>query len=171
MYMTPEQLYLFDLRGYMVLPGVLSESEVDELNQLIDRVVPNWDTASNEKHIAAGEHQDIVDDLNNMIDDGHKGFSSGLLLDWGEPVRRLVGHKKVLPYLIDIIGPGVRLDHQFAILMKAGPSDDPLHGGNTPHSEGEYYNFRNNRIYSGLTVVSFALSDAPPGGGGLCVVP
>jgi ectoine hydroxylase-related dioxygenase (phytanoyl-CoA dioxygenase family) len=171
MYMTHEEQYLFDLRGYMVLPGVLSETEVEEINQVIDRVLPNWGKASNEKHIAAGLHQDIVDSLNMITGDGHVGFSSGLMLDWGEPIRRLVGHKKVLPYLIDIIGPTLRLDHQFAVLMKAGPSADPLHGGNTPHSEGEYYHFRNNRVYCGLTVVSFALMDAPPGAGGLCVVP
>lgn len=169
--MTKEQQYLFDLKGYMVLPGALSDSEVDEINQTIDQILPDWEKHANRKHIFTGMHDEILETLVPEESEGWTGLPSKLLLDWGAPIRRLVGHKAVLPCLIDLIGPTLRLDHQFAVLMKSGSSTDPLHGGNTPHIEGEYYNFRNNRIYLGLTVVSFALSDGPPGAGGFCVIP
>ena len=38
--MTDEERYLFDLQGYLVLRGVLTQGEVDELNEVSDRVYP-----------------------------------------------------------------------------------------------------------------------------------
>ena len=34
--LTPEEKFQFDLEGYLVVPGVLSRSEVYELNALAD---------------------------------------------------------------------------------------------------------------------------------------
>jgi hypothetical protein len=87
------------------------------------------------------------------------------------PIRRLVGNKKILPYLIDLIGPSLRLDHQYALLMKSTSPPLDLHGGGTPYCTSEYYHFKDNRFYCGLTVASFALTDVPPDTGGFCCVP
>ena len=38
-------------------------------------------------------------------------------------------HPKVLPYLIELIGPRVRLDHDYAIYMRHGADSQPIHGG------------------------------------------
>jgi ectoine hydroxylase-related dioxygenase (phytanoyl-CoA dioxygenase family) len=171
MYMTQEEQYLFDLRGYLVLRNVLSEAEVDEINCIIDKAVPHWEEKARAKQAITGIGHDVISTENHDPTKGHVGFMSSLLLDWGEPMRRLVGHKKVLPYLIDLIGPSLRLDHQFAVLMKAGSVGEPLHGGNTPHVQGEFFEFKNNKICCGLTVVSIALCDVQAGSGGFCMIP
>ena len=36
--MTPEEEFIFDLEGYLVLKGILSSNEVDEVNALADAV-------------------------------------------------------------------------------------------------------------------------------------
>ena len=36
--MTPEEKFIFDLEGYLVLKGILSSNEVDEVNALADSV-------------------------------------------------------------------------------------------------------------------------------------
>ena len=38
--MTAEEKFLFDLQGYIVVKGVLSEEELVELNTLFDQKVP-----------------------------------------------------------------------------------------------------------------------------------
>jgi hypothetical protein len=51
-------------------------------------------------------------------------------------------------------------------------SDIGLHGGaQGSFSPSSYYHWQNGRMHNGLIVVSFALSDCPPGMGGLAVVP
>ena len=35
--MTPEEKFMFDLQGYIVVKNVLSQAEVDELNEIADR--------------------------------------------------------------------------------------------------------------------------------------
>lgn len=171
MYMTQEEQYLFDLRGYLILRRVLSEAEVDEINCVIDKAVPHWEEKAKAKQAITGIGQDVIATENHDPTKGHVGFMSSLLLDWGEPMRRLVGHKKVLPYLIDLLGANLRLDHQFVVLMTAGSVGEPLHGGNTPHHQGEYFEIKNDRIYCGLTVVSIALCDVEAGSGGFCLIP
>lgn len=48
---------------------------------------------------------------------------------------------------------------------------DRLHLGATPHHRSAYYDVRGGRIYCGLTVVSRALRDMPPGQGGFACIP
>ena len=36
--MTPEEKFIFDIEGYLVLKGILSSNEVDEVNALADSV-------------------------------------------------------------------------------------------------------------------------------------
>ena len=51
-------------------------------------------------------------------------------------------------------------------------SDIGLHGGTQgSFSPSSYYHWQNGRMHNGLIVVSFALTDCPPGMGGLAVVP
>ena len=38
--LTPEEKFMFDLEGYLVVKGVLNQDEVDEVNALADRVWP-----------------------------------------------------------------------------------------------------------------------------------
>jgi ectoine hydroxylase-related dioxygenase (phytanoyl-CoA dioxygenase family) len=142
-----EERYLFDLQGYLVVEGVLSTEEVAELNRLIDRQgLPEPDTLIESQRFG--------------------GF-----LDWGQPFRDLLDHPRVLPYLAELLGPAPRLDHAYGIAMRAGTEGLHLHGGGTPYDPAQHYHFRNEKLYCGLTVVTWALSDAAPGAGGFACIP
>ena len=75
---------------------------------------------------------------------------------------------------MELIGEDCRLDHQYAIFMARGhvfAGGHALHNGGVPFDGSQSYQVREGRIHSGLTVVSFALSDAPSGAGGFCCIP
>ncbi len=65
-----------------------------------------------------------------------------------------------------MLGPASRLDHAYGIVMREGTEGLQLHGGRTPYDPAQYYHYRNGKMDCGLTVVTWALSDAPPGAGG-----
>ena len=80
-------------------------------------------------------------------------------------------HPRILPYLDVLLGEGFRLDHYYGIHMRTGTKGLRLHGGGTPYEPEEYYVFRRDRMYNGLSVVTWALTDAPPGQGGFACIP
>jgi ectoine hydroxylase-related dioxygenase (phytanoyl-CoA dioxygenase family) len=170
---TELEQYMFDLNGYLILRNVLSSQEVDEINAVMDRVLPDWHVKANAGHIITGFDEESAKEENTDPKKNCVGYYSGRLLDWGEPIRRLVGHDKIMSYMIKIIGSALRLDHQYAILMRAKPASagHPLHCAGTPYEPVHSYHFRDGRFFSALTTVSYALTDVPPGGGGFCVVP
>ena len=45
-----------------------------------------------------------------------------------------------------------------------------LHDGNTPYNPPEFYNFHDGKIFTGLTVVSWNLTDTGPDLGGLYII-
>lgn len=145
--MNEEERYLFDLRGYLVIPDVLSAAEIAQLNELLDA-----------QGLPAPEE-----------DTGSARF--GGFLDWGSAYCRLLDHPRILSYLKTILGDGFRLDHYYGIHMRAGTEQLRLHGGNTPYDPPEYYHFRNGQMYNGLTVVAWNLAATGPEYGGFCAVP
>jgi hypothetical protein len=171
--MTETERYIFDLNGYLVMPGALSSQEVDEINAVIDKVLPDWHVKAKAGHIVTGWDAETMQDENTDPTMNAVGLYAGRLLDWGEPIRKLVGHETILPCMIEIIGPTLRLDHQYAILMRSKPATAGhyLHCGGTPYDPVHSYHFRNGRFFSGLTTVSYALTDVPEGAGGFCCIP
>ena len=144
--MNDEELYLFDLQGYLVIEGVLSATEVAELNRLVD-------------------DQQLAPPAESVESQRFGGF-----LLWAEPFRTLLDHPRILPYLEVLLGDGFRLDHYYGIHMATNTDGLRLHGGGTPYEAEEYYVFRD-RMFNGLSVVTWALTDAPPGQGGFACIP
>ena len=145
--MTDLDKYLFDLRGYMVVEDVLSADEVSEMNQLIDS---RFDDEVEMKD--AKRHQ-------------------GGYLSWGQPFVDLLDQERIMSQLKFIVGDGFRLDHYYAIYADEGADRLNFHGGNRPYDPPEYYHFRNDRMFNGLTVVSWQLCDVGPEEGGFCCIP
>jgi ectoine hydroxylase-related dioxygenase (phytanoyl-CoA dioxygenase family) len=145
--MTDEERYLFDLRGYLVVSNVLGPAEVTALNALID---------------AQGLSEPDV----SVESQRFGGF-----LTWDQCFRDLIDHPRILPYLKEMLGSALRLDHAYGIKMRAGSPGLNLHGGGAPYDPAQYYQYRNERIYCGLTVVTWALTDAREGHGGFCCIP
>ncbi len=148
--MNDEERFVFDLNGYLHLPGVLDTELIYEMNQWLDvqaKTDPAWEGQTGNAH------------LNNPI-------------TWGESFLNLMDHERVLPILGYLLGDRYRLDHDYAIFLKPGHTGLRLHGPNaTPFDPCHYYRCDNGRISCGLTVVLWALTDAPPGSGGLGVIP
>ena len=147
--MDEHELYLFDLQGFIAVEDALSADEVAELDGLL------------QAHIDA----DVPADANT--------WRFEYPFDWSPAVRRLIDHDRLRPYLETVLGEGYRLDHDYADLIRhgLGPIGAMLHGGGTPHTFAEWYDFRDGRPRSGLAVVAINLRDVNPGDGGFAAVP
>jgi hypothetical protein len=166
--MNADEKYLFDLNGYLVIEGVLSEEEVALANKAIDKHLDQGSIRSSEQTLDGGSTA-----LKGEIG---RGELFGLLewdAPWCDPFRSMLTHPTLIPYLNDIIGPGFRVDHQMIMLwMDKGAEGFIFHGSSGPGFDpNQYYIFKNDRMHNGLTVVSFQLTDVNPGDGGLIVIP
>ncbi len=142
--MTPEEKFLFDLNGYLVIKNVLTPTEVAELNAIAD-----------EKFARP---------------DGVTGRQSARMTSWGQRFVDLMDHPKTLPYLLELIDSKFRLDHDYCIFMREGDSGGNLHGGEG-HEGDHWYKYRDGRMLNGLCVITFFLTPARAGDGGFCCIP
>ena len=116
---------------------------------------------------------DEVAEMNDIIDNSERQGPPSL---WGELFKRLIDHPKILPYLLDLLGPHVRLDHDYAIFMEAGAQINGLHGGEDGGGPGgpeadHWYKYRDGIMRNGLSVMAYNLADAPEGAGGFACIP
>ncbi len=114
-----------------------------------------------------------VAEMNAIIDRGNLQGRPSL---WGEAFKRLIDHPKILPYLIELLGPYVRLDHDYAIFMDKGEGRGGLHGGEDGGRPGgragdHWYKYRDGVMRNGLCVMTYNLVDAPEGVGGFACIP
>jgi len=148
--MTPEEKFIFDLDGYLVVKNALSPALLDELNALADEA-------------SDGKFNDMQE------------FRVDEVSKWGAPCLRLVDLETTLPYMLELLGPNVRLDHDYCLFMRqldAQPRG--LHGGpyGGTHPEGDHwYRYTDGVIRNGLTVFTFCLAPAGPGNGGFVCIP
>ena len=101
--MTPEEKFLFDLQGYLVIKNALTPGEVADLNAIADEKFPRVP--------------------------GTSGQRTSRISHWGPPCQALIDHPRVLPYLIELIDSKFRLDHDYCIFMSEGDTGGGLHGG------------------------------------------
>ncbi len=144
--LTEEQKFLFDLRGFLVLPGVLSRDDCERLIRFADHVWPR------------------------QPEDGPYR-RTGEVSQWGKPFLDLIDHPKVLPYLAELIGSKLRLDHDYCIFMREAASRNQLHGGPFRYETDHWYRYHDGVMRNGLTVATWNLTDAPAGAGGFTCVP
>ena len=164
--MTDREKFLFDLQGFLVVPGFLSQDEIDSLNVAVD--------SSSDRRSEDG-NSNIAD--SKTLGGTHKrGMYSGML-NWPkphcQPFRELIVHPKAIPYLNTIHGRGWRLDHSPFILTSDYNTEGlVIHGSTDRHFDGaQYYTYRNGRIRCVMVVLQYQLADVFEGDGGLCVVP
>jgi hypothetical protein len=143
--LTPEETFVFDLQGYLLLKGVLTPDEVARLNEVAGQRFP--------------------------ASTGHSGERTAPdVLLWGEPYLSLLDHPKVVPYLRGVIGSRFRLDHDYAISMTQGASRGALHGGEGGMDDW-WYACRNGVIRNGLCALIYCLTPAGAGDGGFACIP
>eukprot|EP01048_Picozoa_sp_COSAG05_P022080 COSAG05_NODE_4278_length_1586_cov_1.182919_2_plen_97_part_01 len=83
--------YLFDLQGFLVVPGLLGEARLARMNAVLD------------EHCGPSEN-----------DPGKSRFP---FLELGADFHSLIDHPQVLPLLHELIGPKLRVDHAYGMAM------------------------------------------------------
>lgn len=142
--MNAEEQFFFDLQGYLVIDDVLSLDDVAELNGVLDE----WERPNGADTVEVRHAYQR-----------HVAF------------RRLIDHAGVMPYLLALVGPTVRLDHDVVRLTASGGGAEPIRGGAEPYDDTAVYQFQTGRMFNGVVVVSYALVDAREGDGGFVAVP
>ena len=147
--MNDHERYMFDLQGYLVVPGALSPEKIAQLNSVLD------------EHIAA----ECPTDMST-----HR-FEH--LLDWSKDYRDLIDNPAITPYLAKLLGDQFRLDHVYLDVIRSGkgPIGTNLHGGGAPYNPTFYYRYHDGMMYNGLSVVAYNLKDVGPMDGGFGCVP
>lgn len=144
--MTDEERFAFDLEGYLVVRQVLTADEVAALKAIALRECPAPAGAPPYRR-AFGPTR------------------------WGRPYQALIDHPRIVPYLVELLGPKFRLDHDYTLFLARGGRDQDLHGGISDENPDHGYGYRDGVIRCGLSVVTFCLTDAGAGDGGFCCIP
>jgi Phytanoyl-CoA dioxygenase (PhyH) len=147
--MRHEDRYLFDLQGYLTVPEALSPEAVDELNDAADELVG----------------QEMAQEATTQR------WSD--LLPRSRVFRDLTDNPRVLPLLEELLGPRLRLDHEYIDIIRSGlgPIGARLHGGASPFDPAQYYWSGDGSLHSGLLVAAYNLKDVGPDDGGFACVP
>ena len=141
------QRYELDVRGVIVVPGVLRDEEVAALRQAV----------------AALRLPPAADDIwSQRVND---------LLLQGQPFLDLLDHPAALGVLEEVHGPNTRLDHAYGIRMAPSTCGLGLHGGAVPWDPSQFYVHDRGRPRAGLVTLSWALVDQPVGRGGFGCIP
>lgn len=142
--MTPEEKFLFDIQGYIVIKNVLTPDEVARLNAIADEKFPPTERQN--------------------------GLRTSRVSLWGPEYQALIDHPNVMPYLLELIDSKFRLDHDYCIFMRDGDPGGHLHGGEG-HEGDHWYKVRDGQILNGLCVITFFLTPAKKGDGGFVCIP
>lgn len=172
--MTSTERFFFDLNGFLVVRGVLSADEVAAANAAIDAhaVDIKERTLPGLRNTKAGSALRGEDNAPGRCD-------LGGMLGWSRPhcdaFRSLLAHPRLIPYLVDLLGAGYRLDHlPLLISQKRGSEGFHLHGGPLTSSgdlnQTLQYRCFNGKIFNTLLAMSVQLTDHNAGDGGFCVV-
>ncbi len=143
--MTPEEKFMFDVEGYIVIKNVLTPAQVAELNALADTVF--------------SEKKELADRRKSQVS------------LWGPATQALIDQPVVMPYLLELLGPKFRVDHDYCIFMTKGGRAGGLHGGEGDREPDHWYKYRDGVMRNGLTVCTFFLTHANTGDGGFACVP
>jgi hypothetical protein len=149
--MTPEELYRYDLTGYLLIEDAIRPAYLGELQARMD----HWEKEAHELLLKQeeGANPDI------MIED---------FLNMDEVFLQLVVNPVVLPY-IDAMVSRPRLKSTW-LDFKWNGGTTGYHSNHTPHNVHNQYHFQG-QIYHNLFQVFYAMKDIGPGEGGIRLVP
>jgi hypothetical protein len=147
--LTEEQKFLFDTKGWLLIPSVLSESDIAEMRDFCYRLQRDPQSLPVEERSSVGG-----------------------------PLQRLIDHPVVVGFMNEFVahhwlateeGYGFRLDGTFLTIRKQGANNFSPHGGNgifTFPGNSHTYNCLPGAVNSGLTRVVWELNPVRAGEGG-----
>ena len=129
---SDEEKYFFDLRGYLIVRGALSEADMAECNAAIDH------HADQIKMRSIGEGSLARGSKALKGEEGRRELTG--MLGWPEPYRhpfrKMLIHPAVVSRLNEFSGKGFRLDHgPLLISAQKGAEGHSLHGAGEPFSQ------------------------------------
>jgi hypothetical protein len=155
--MTPEQKYLFDLQGYVVLPDVLPQDYVAEC----DRILQGLEAMAPEQY-----PEGVVQSKPRTNSELY--LSNVLQAD--PLLHRLIDVPEVIDVVRDVSLGLFRLNHAYSI-SHWGEGYTFLHMGGTPVHPKAAYICQNGRIFSLLTKAVFPIRNHEVGDGCFAVIP
>src|ERR1700683_4893001 len=145
---THEQLYLYDLLGFMVIRSALDTKHVNALRSSV-------------RHQFALSGRETANLLDISFDH-----------DWGSDWADLIDHPSVLPILLHIFAGKPKLDHGFTIRSTFGNQQGRLHHqGCGTRGEGLFHDVDTGKISNGLIGIIYSLYDNDDRSGGFCCIP
>ena len=153
--MTPKQRYLFDLTGYLHLKNVLSDAELQNAQDAVERCV-----------------QTPTDKLPPGIHYGGGGFSNGF--SFHKSLEALTLHPKTWHIVKELTSNKPRFNR--GSLVAKGPEHDQVIGKlHCAHEDCGWqtrrYVAKNGTIHNNDFAIFFYFTDVYPGDGGLVVLP
>ena len=160
---TPLDDYLFDLRGYIILPNAVEPVLVSELNLATDAIPP--------LNYGAWYKKAQRRDYNPAT-----GFELHHCLELGGPFEELIDHPSWIEYMRHYCGEessyvaGLFIDE--CILSVRGPSGHhPVHSGGYQSALRNLYRYEHGVFRCGQCNIILALTDIGPGDGATMVIP
>ena len=154
--MTEEQRYLFDAFGYLIVPGVVTQGQIEELRATLRAPLEQADREAPQEGP----------------------------LHWSPAWRDLLDLPGLSPLLEELIGnharaaelpaglPTFRIDHvNVHTHVAKGFPGGRLHGGWKGTGGSQFFRYHDGQFYNGLVAVAFELFDTHPNGGGFCCIP
>ena len=143
--MNQRDRIIFDLKGYIVKPAILSPEEVEEIKEFVLR-------QKNEPESLPPHQRSLP----------------------GGAFEKLIVHPVVMDILQDVIDSQIeriRLESTFLSYRKMGEGEWSPHAGGKTTNPNYAYNFHDGRIYAGMTRIVWELTEVLEGKGGTCFVP
>lgn len=140
--MTNEELYEFDLRGYIIFRNLLSADEVG-------------------RALTTLEHAH-----------GAEGSGKFSFLELDQFFMDIMSRPRVMAVLQDVLGVWFRFDHAFGLRMtRERAVHENLHAGPLEGQGSFFYQWAAGRMANGLVKVLYTLSDVGEGDGGFICIP
>ena len=143
--MTEAEVYEFDLNGYIIYRNILTQDQIDQMNEVLDG--------------------NVKEDTHNF----HFLTLGSMFLDLMahprtlEIIRKMIGDWLRLDHAY-----GLQMD---TLTVERGDTRPNLHGGPRTDQGEHHYQWFDGQMYNGLIVVMYALKDIHPGDGGFICVP
>lgn len=136
---------VFDLKGYIVIPAVLSKDEVEVIKEFVLR--------------QKNDPQSLPPHQRRLP---------------GGPFAQLIDRPEVMNVLLNVIDPDpekIRLENVFLSYREMGEGEWKPHAGGRTTNPNYAYNFHDGRIYAGMTRVVWELTEVLEDRGGTCFIP
>jgi hypothetical protein len=160
-------IYRFDLRGYLVVKGALTSSEVSDLNETLDRLPP----------MKPGDWHGYIH--GHSYGDKTSGLNLQQIYEAGDPFERLIDHPSWIEHVKLFVGAAgtfdnhhgpVFIDENFVSFRELGEAIG-IHSGGVPATQRSQFRYHAGRFMCGQINVLMALTDIGPGDGGTMLIP